>query len=180
MCEPNRQNSIEPSLSGSVGFCTGPSGTPVVGPAAGGTNAAQQQLNGKHMGDGAELPDGIAEWLLHCRPLKSWFDGWAGAEGLDEGEKNETQNHPQLGEEQAQVVADRAEDGIDSVAGAAFEIATPETTFRLHVADHGLDGGTTSELAFDAAERGIIEGTGFRPTRRTIRPAIWKRILSCS
>ena len=54
--------------------------------------------------------------------------------------------------EEAKVVTDGAEDGIGGVAGAAFEIATAEMTFCLHVADHRLDGGATSELAFDAAE----------------------------
>jgi hypothetical protein len=32
------------------------------------------------------------------------------------------------------------------------DIATAEMTFCLHVADHRLDGGATSEPAFDAAE----------------------------
>ena len=34
----------------------------------------------------------------------------------------------------------------------AFESAAAEVTFGLHVADHGLDGGSTSQLAFDGAE----------------------------
>jgi len=46
-------------------------------------------------------------------------------------------------------VADRAEDDVGGIAGAAFEVATAEMTFSLHVADHGLDGGAASELAFD-------------------------------
>jgi hypothetical protein len=37
-------------------------------------------------------------------------------------------------------------------AGATFEIAAAEMAIRLHVADHGLDGGAAPELAFDAAE----------------------------
>lgn len=46
-------------------------------------------------------------------------------------------------------MADGAEDGVGSVAITAFEVATTEMAFRLHVADHGLDGGATPELTFD-------------------------------
>jgi hypothetical protein len=49
-------------------------------------------------------------------------------EGPDYGEKDDAQNHPQPGEEEAKVVTDGAEDGICGVAGAAFEIATAERT----------------------------------------------------
>jgi len=48
--------------------------------------------------------------------------------------------------------ADGAEDSIGGVAGAAFEIAAAEMTVCLHVADHRLDSGATSEPAFDTTE----------------------------
>ena len=89
----------------------------------------------------------VPEGRGFSRPLRSRFDGWLDGEGPDEGEKDDAQNHPQPGEEEAKVITDGAEDGIGGVAGAAFEIATAEMTFCLHVADHRLDGGATSELA---------------------------------
>ena len=49
-------------------------------------------------------------------------------------------------------MSDSGEDGVGSVAGAAFEIAAAEVTFGLEVADHGLDGGAASQLALDDAE----------------------------
>ena len=49
-------------------------------------------------------------------------------------------------------MADSAEDGVGGVAVAAFEIAAAEVAVCLDVADHGLDCGATSELAFDDAE----------------------------
>ncbi len=38
------------------------------------------------------------------------------------------------------------------VSGTTFEIAAAEVTFSFEVADHGLDGRTSSQLAFDDAE----------------------------
>jgi hypothetical protein len=62
------------------------------------------------------------------------------------------QNHPQPCEDEPQVIADGAEDGVGGIAGAAFEIAATEMAFGLHVTDHGLDGGAASKLSLDGAE----------------------------
>ena len=63
-----------------------------------------------------------------------------------------TQNHPQPGEYEAEVVTDGGEDDVGGVAFAALEIASPEMALGLHVADHRFDGGAPSEFAFDEAE----------------------------
>ena len=62
------------------------------------------------------------------------------------------QESPQPGEDASEVVSDGGEDGVGGIAGATFEIAAAEVAFGLHVADHGLDGGSTSQFAFDDAE----------------------------
>lgn len=49
-------------------------------------------------------------------------------------------------------MCDGGEDGIGGVSGAAFKIAAAEVTFSLEVADHRLDRGAPSQLAFDDAE----------------------------
>ncbi len=43
-------------------------------------------------------------------------------------------------------------DGVGGIARAAFEIAAAEVALGFHVADHGLDGGSTSQFALDGAE----------------------------
>ena len=59
---------------------------------------------------------------------------------------------PQPGEDASEVIADRGQDGVGGIAGTAFEVAAAEMTFGFHVADPGLDGGSTSQFAFDRAE----------------------------
>jgi hypothetical protein len=49
-------------------------------------------------------------------------------------------------------VADGGEDDVGGIASAALEIAAAEVSFGLQVADHGLDGGSASQLAFDHSE----------------------------
>jgi hypothetical protein len=49
-------------------------------------------------------------------------------------------------------VSDGGEDGVGGVSGPTFEIAAAEVTLGFHVADHGLDGGASSQFAFDDAE----------------------------
>jgi hypothetical protein len=71
---------------------------------------------------------------------------------LDQSGKDDARNHPQPGEDETQVITDRAEYGVGGIAGAALEIAATEMTFRLHVTDRGLDCGATSELALDVAK----------------------------
>jgi hypothetical protein len=89
---------------------------------------------------------------LPCRPLTSRFEGWPDCEGPEQREEDDAQNDLQPGENEAKVVTDGAEDDVGGIAGATFEIAAAEMAFCLHVSDHRLDGGATSELAFDAAE----------------------------
>ena len=64
----------------------------------------------------------------------------------------QTQKNPQPGEDEAKVVADRCEDGVGGIAFTAFEIAAPEVTFALHVADRG----TPSQVTFDDAEHAAL------------------------
>jgi hypothetical protein len=49
-------------------------------------------------------------------------------------------------------MADCGENDIGGVALASPEVAATEMAFGLHMADHGFDGGATSELALDDAE----------------------------
>ena len=53
-------------------------------------------------------------------------------------------------------MADCGEDGVGGIAFTAFEIAAPEVTLALHVADHRLDRGTPSQLTFDDAEHATL------------------------
>src|SRR6476620_8311250 len=53
--------------------------------------------------------------------------------------------------EQAEVLADRGEDGVDAVADAAFEIVAVHAVLGLDVADDGLDSRTTLHLAPDGS-----------------------------
>jgi hypothetical protein len=69
-----------------------------------------------------------------------------------------TQNHPQPGEYEAEVVTDGGEDDVGGIAGATFEIAAAEMALCFHMSDRRLDGGTPSELAFDAAEDPALFG----------------------
>jgi hypothetical protein len=73
-----------------------------------------------------------------------------GREGAQECVDDYSQKNPQPGENAPEAVADGAEDGVCGIAGAALEVAATEMAFGLHVADHGLDGGTASELTLDA------------------------------
>jgi hypothetical protein len=49
-------------------------------------------------------------------------------------------------------VADGGEDDVGGIAFATLKIAAAEVAICLHVPDHGLDGGATSQLAPDDAE----------------------------
>ncbi len=49
-------------------------------------------------------------------------------------------------------MADGGEDDVGGIASAALEIAAAEVTFGLHVADHGLDGGSASQFVFDGTK----------------------------
>lgn len=62
------------------------------------------------------------------------------------------QKNPQPREDAPEVVPDGGEDGVGGIAGTAFEIAAAEVTLGFHVADHGLDGGSSPQFAFDDAE----------------------------
>jgi hypothetical protein len=62
-------------------------------------------------------------------------------------------------------VVDGGEDGVGGVAGATLEITSPQVAFGLHVAGHGLDGGSASRLALD----GAAEDPRFGPEIKTRR-----------
>ncbi len=49
-------------------------------------------------------------------------------------------------------MADGGEDDVGSISVAAFEVTAAEMAVGFHVADHGLDGGSAAELAFDQTE----------------------------
>ena len=53
-------------------------------------------------------------------------------------------------------MADGCEDGVGGVAFGSLEIAAHEMALGLHVADHGLDGGTAAQLALDGAEHAAL------------------------
>jgi hypothetical protein len=58
-----------------------------------------------------------------------------------ERDQQEKQKHPQPSKDEAEIVADCAEDDVDGVAGSAFAITTTEVAVGLDVADCGFDGG---------------------------------------
>ena len=73
-------------------------------------------------------------------------------EGAQYFNQDFAQESPQPGQDASEVVTDSGEDGVGGIAGTTFEIAAAEVTFGFHVADHRLDGGSTSQFAFDGAE----------------------------
>src|SRR3546814_17052945 len=52
-------------------------------------------------------------------------------------------------EEQAEVVADGGEDGIDGIAGGMGEVIAIHPVVGFEMTDDGLDGGSSVELALD-------------------------------
>src|ERR1700736_3241839 len=86
------------------------------------------------------------------RPLISWIEGCSDDEETGDRDQEEAQKRPQPGEDSSEVVADGGEDGIGGVSGTTFEITATEVTLGFQVADHGLDGGASSQFAFDDAE----------------------------
>ena len=49
-------------------------------------------------------------------------------------------------------MADRREDDVGGIAGAAFEVAAAEMTLGFQVSDDGLDAGAAAQLALDDTE----------------------------
>jgi hypothetical protein len=89
---------------------------------------------------------------LDSRPLRRRYKRRGIEGGWDEGGQEEAPKGPQPSEDAAEVVADGGEDDVGGIAGAALEIAATEVAFGLQVADHGLDGGSASQLALDHSE----------------------------
>ena len=58
---------------------------------------------------------------------------------------------PQPSEDEAEVVAGGAHDGVDLVAGAAFEEVSAQAAVGFAIADHRLDGRSSPQLLFDLA-----------------------------
>ena len=65
------------------------------------------------------------------------------------GGQDFAQQEPEPPEQDAEVVADRGEHGVDGVAGAVSEVTASHAVLGLEVTDHGLDRSTPLELAFD-------------------------------
>lgn len=89
---------------------------------------------------------------LSSRPLKRRLWAESGRESAKDCLQQEAQKLPQPGEDEAEVVADRREDGVGGIAGTALEVIATQVTIVFHVADDRLDGGATLQLAFDGAE----------------------------
>jgi len=53
-------------------------------------------------------------------------------------------------------VADSEEDGVGGIASTTLEVAAAEVALGFHVADHGFDRGSTSQLALDDAEHASL------------------------
>ena len=69
------------------------------------------------------------------------------SEGRHDHRDEEGQKRPEVGEDLADVVAAATEDGEDGIAEGALQGASREAAVGLHMADLGLDGRTTPELA---------------------------------
>ena len=95
---------------------------------------------------------GLFLWVKLSRPLTNRIERWSGNEGAQYCDQDCTQDYPQPGEDSPEVVADNGEDGVGGIAVTAFEVAAAEVTFGFHMADDGLEGGSTPQFAFDAAE----------------------------
>ena len=61
------------------------------------------------------------------------------------------QEFPQPLEDESEVVADGAHDGVDLVSEAALEEVSPQMAVCLAVSDDGFDGGSPPEFFFDLA-----------------------------
>lgn len=66
------------------------------------------------------------------------------------------QEAPEPGEQEAAVVADGAEDGVNCVAVRAVEVVSFKQAVGLHVTEHGLDGVPAAHLAADGRGRGCL------------------------
>ena len=75
------------------------------------------------------------------------------------------QEFPQPLEDEAQVVADGAHDGVDLVAEAAFQEVAAEMAVHLAMSDDGFDGGSSPQFASDLPVDGALL-TGFEDPPR--------------
>lgn len=83
-----------------------------------------------------------------------------------QGFQDQRQKSPQVGEDQADVVACAAKDCVKGVAHGAFEGASGQASIGFHVAYGGFDGGPSAEFAFErkrhrAALAGDVDGGAF-------------------
>ena len=81
------------------------------------------------------------------------------------------QEAPEPCEQQAAVVADGAEDGVDGVAVMAVEVVSFEQTIGFHVAEHGLDAVSSAHLAADG-RREDAAGVGDHDLQSLARDAV--------
>ena len=70
--------------------------------------------------------------------------------------RTEAQEKPQPCQEEAEAVADGAEDSVGGIAVASLEATTAEMAFRLHVTNDGLDGGAPTHLVSDGSEEATL------------------------
>ena len=73
------------------------------------------------------------------------------------------QQEPQPPDQEAEVVADGGEYGVDGVAGAVSEMIAAHAVLGLEMADDGLDGGPPLELAFDLGRDAALLTCGKDP-----------------
>lgn len=77
--------------------------------------------------------------LLTSRPSKSRLEQRSWHARIEDGGDNFAQKLPEPSEDQAQVVADGAEEGVCAIALASVQEVSIQVAVRLGVADHGLD-----------------------------------------
>jgi hypothetical protein len=73
--------------------------------------------------------------------------GLAGVSLIGERQHQCAQQTPQVVEDQAEIVANAAQQCIDRVTARAGEEVAIKATIGLHMADHRLDGAASPELA---------------------------------
>jgi hypothetical protein len=90
----------------------------------------------------------VAEEGAASRLLRNWNEHRSVEESALGRRQDFVRKLPRPDEDMAEVASDGEEDGVGGVTGATFEIATPEVTVVLHLADCG----SASQLAFEGTE----------------------------
>jgi hypothetical protein len=77
-----------------------------------------------------------------------WDGGWRVGDGCELGQQG-AKKPDQPSAEEAKIVADAGEDGVDSITFDAEQEVSTEMAIGFHVADDRLDGGAAAQLAAD-------------------------------